>query len=76
MRLQKYNMEVKTSSLKITKIQESKIGQVDFDNLPFGKVFTDHMMYCDFKDGEWQQPQIVPYGPMQFEPFSKEENCF
>jgi len=71
LRLQIYKMETKTSPLNITKIQESKIGQVDFNNLPFGKVFTDHMMYCDYKNGEWQQPQIVPYGPMQFEPSAK-----
>ena len=48
MQAQIYKMEVKTSSLKITKIENSKIGQVDFSNLPFGKLFTDHMMFCDY----------------------------
>ena len=57
--------------LDIKKIESSRIDQVDFSNLPFGKVYADHMMYCDFIDGEWQTPKIVPYGPMEFEPSAK-----
>jgi branched-chain amino acid aminotransferase len=25
-----------------------------FENLSFGSVFTDHLMECDFTNGEWQ----------------------
>ncbi|WP_019038886.1 branched-chain amino acid aminotransferase [Psychroflexus tropicus] len=57
--------------LDITKTKASKIDQVDFSNLQFGKVNSDHMMYCDYIDGEWQTPKIVPYGPMEFEPSAK-----
>jgi branched-chain amino acid aminotransferase len=57
--------------LDITKVEHSKIDQVDFNNLLFGKHNSDHMMYCDYKDGEWQTPKIVPYGPMEFEPSAK-----
>jgi hypothetical protein len=31
-----------------------KIKEVDFENLSFGSVFTDHLMECDFTNGEWQ----------------------
>ena len=35
-------------SLHIEKIVKSKISDVDFDNLNFGEIFTDHMFECDF----------------------------
>ncbi|MBC9812817.1 branched-chain amino acid aminotransferase [Crocinitomicaceae bacterium CZZ-1] len=46
----------------------SKISQVDWDNLPFGKVFTDHMLVMDYKNGKWQSPEIVPFGPIPMHP--------
>lgn len=58
-------------SINITKRTDSKIHQVDFNNLIFGTVFTDHMYYCDYKDGEWQQPQITPYQAMSFDPAAR-----
>lgn len=64
-------MEMKAETIDIKKASQSKISQVDFNNLPFGTVYSDHMMYCDYKDGEWQRPQIVPYGPMEFHPSAK-----
>lgn len=60
-----------SSEIDIVKAQTSKITSVDFDNLMFGKVFTDHMFVCDFKDGAWQKPKIRPYGPMTFEPSAR-----
>ena len=50
--------------IKITKANTSKIEQVDFKNLAFGKVFTDHMFVCDYVNGKWQTPEIIPYGPL------------
>ncbi len=46
--------------IKITKTSHSKIGSLDFNNIPFGKVFSDHMLVADYKDGQWQTPEIVP----------------
>jgi len=58
-------------NIDIELIQESKIDKVDFNNLAFGRVFSDHMLVCDFKDGEWKTPKIMPYGPMTFEPSAR-----
>lgn len=55
----------------IQKASTSKIDKVDFDNLVFGQVFTDHMMVCDFKNGKWQTPEIKPYGPISLEPSAR-----
>ena len=45
--------------MKIEKIKESRINTVDFKNLDFGGVFTDHMYSCDFIDGEWINSEIT-----------------
>ena len=60
-----------SKSLEITQVSESKIDQVDFQNLVFGRAFTDPMFECDFIDGSWQNPKIRPYGPLSIEPAAK-----
>jgi len=60
-----------TTALKITKRAATKINEVDFNNLAFGSVFTDHMFVCEFKNGAWQTPEIKPYGPIPMEPSAK-----
>ncbi|AEE18704.1 branched-chain amino acid aminotransferase [Dokdonia sp. Hel_I_63] len=60
-----------TSTLRIEKRNASKIGDVDFSNLAFGSVFTDHMFSIEYANGAWQQPEIVPYGPIPMEPSAK-----
>lgn len=57
-----------TLSLKITKTENSKINSVDWDNLPFGKVFSDHMLVMEYKDGAWQQPEIKPFEAFSLHP--------
>ena len=57
--------------LDIVKASSSKIDKVDFENLIFGNIFTDHMMVCDYKDGQWQKAQIKPYGPIELAPSAK-----
>lgn len=59
-----------TESFTVTQAATSKIDQCDFENLKFGKTFTDHMLICDYIDGEWQKAEIKPYAPFQIEPSS------
>jgi len=58
-------------ALQIEKIAKSKISNVDFSNIKFGQVFTDHMFECDFENGEWGTPRIRPYQPLLFDPSAK-----
>ena len=37
----------------------------------FGTNFTPHMFVLDYKDGQWQDPRIVPYGPFSLDPAAK-----
>lgn len=54
--------------MKITKAETSRIDSVDFDNLPFGNTFTDHMLLCEYSDGKWGDIEIKPFGPLSFTP--------
>ncbi|GAB3828679.1 branched-chain amino acid aminotransferase [Pontibacter rugosus] len=49
-------------------VTESRIQELDYNNIEFGKIFSDHMFVVDYKDGAWQNPQIMPYGPMSLNP--------
>jgi branched-chain amino acid aminotransferase len=62
---------ITTKKLDIQKVATSRIHDVNFTNLVFGKTFTDHMFECDYKDGTWQTPTIKPYGPMMISPAAK-----
>ena len=57
--------------MKIKKIDSSRINSIDFENLNFGAVFSDHMFTCDYVDGKWINPEIVPYQPISVSPASR-----
>lgn len=59
------------NKIEIIKATTSKINEVDFDNLSFGSVFTDHLFECDYINGEWQKPVIKPYAPFLLDPSAK-----
>ena len=60
-----------TYEIIVEPIQESKLASTNFNDLNFGKSFTDHMLECEWKDSKWQQPTIKPYGPIMMEPSAK-----
>ena len=57
--------------MKIKEIETSRINKVDFTNLEFGALFTDHMFSCDYINGEWVNPEIIPYQPISVSPASR-----
>lgn len=57
--------------IRITKTQQSTLPAQDFSHLTgqdFGLYHTDHMFVADYDQGTWQNPRILPYGPMSFAP--------
>jgi len=57
------------NEIKITKIENSRIKNFDFDNLPpFGHAFTDHFFTADYEDGEWKNLEIKPLGNLAIHP--------
>lgn len=57
-----------TSTIEVRKVAASRVSEVDWENLGFGKVFSDHMCVVEYKDGQWGTPVIQPYGAMNFSP--------
>lgn len=55
-------------NITIKKIEKSRISEVDFENLGFGKHFSDHMLVMDYEDGAWKAPEIVPFGNISVHP--------
>ena len=54
--------------ISITKAERSKLQDLNLDNLPFGKYFTDHMLEADYENGEWKNAEIKPYQPLLMSP--------
>lgn len=57
-----------TLDIKITKTSASRLKETDFNDLPFGRIFSDHMFVADYADGKWQNFQIMPYGDLSLSP--------
>tara|TARA_R110002050_G_scaffold188530_4_gene323092 strand:+ start:9674 stop:10738 length:1065 start_codon:yes stop_codon:yes gene_type:complete len=64
-------MNTAVSDIEIIKAKTTKIHDVDFEHLSFGKTFSDHMLVCDYKNGKWQAPKIMPYQPITLDPAAK-----
>jgi branched-chain amino acid aminotransferase len=58
-------------TIRVQKITKSRINEIDFENLVFGKNFSDHMFECDYIDGKWQNSLIRPYGDITISPAAK-----
>jgi branched-chain amino acid aminotransferase len=61
-------MSVSTINFSIQKAETSNFSAVDWDNLPFGKVFSDHMFLMEYADGEWKQGAIMPFQNISMHP--------
>jgi branched-chain amino acid aminotransferase len=54
--------------IKVKLTETSRLAGLDFNNIPFGKTFSDHMFIVDYADGEWRDAQIVPFGNTSLHP--------
>ena len=57
-----------TFAIDVQPATSSRIGELDLNNLEFGKLFADHMLVAEYAAGEWQAPRILPYGPLAISP--------
>lgn len=53
---------------QVQKTKLSRLSEVDFNNLPFGRIFADHMFVMDYHNGQWQQGTILPFGNLELSP--------
>jgi branched-chain amino acid aminotransferase len=54
--------------ISVTKTERTRLKDINLENLPFGKYFTDHMLEADYEKGEWRSVEIKPYQPLLMEP--------
>lgn len=56
-------------NIKRNLTKNSRLSHLDKENPPaFGTVYSDHMFVMDYKDGEWQQGEIMPFGDFVIHP--------
>ena len=57
------------TAIKITPTTNSKLKGLDMTQPPaFGTVYSDHMFVMDYKNGEWQTPEIKPFDNFTIHP--------
>ena len=54
--------------IPVTQTTHSKLPDVDWGHLEFGNHVADHLFICQYKNGEWQQPQIKPFENISLAP--------
>ena len=47
-------------NISIKKVEKPKVENLDFNNIPLGTTFTDHMFICEYENGKWQNPRVEP----------------
>ncbi|HXZ80709.1 MAG TPA: branched-chain amino acid aminotransferase [Terriglobales bacterium] len=56
--------------IRVECVTNSGVKEVDFTNIPFGSVFSDHMFTAEYQDGRWSEGIIRPFGPIPLSPTS------
>ena len=57
--------------MEIVLTKNSKIKNVDFENLEFGKIFTDHLFVCKYSNNNWGTGKIMPYDNFLISPSAR-----
>ena len=54
--------------IKVKRTSNSRLSGVDFHNIPFGKVISDHMFVAEFDGESWTDMRIEPYHKFEIAP--------
>ena len=61
-------MSVSSIDISVKKVEKSRLNEVDFSNIQFGKIYSDHMLIAYYENGEWQKPEIMPFHNLSLSP--------
>ncbi len=53
---------------KVSLTENSRLPSLDFNKIPFGQVFSDHMFVADYIDGAWTNLEVRPLGYFPLHP--------
>src|SRR5436190_10763117 len=59
---------VAAMDILVRQAEQSKLQYLNFENLVFGRYFSDHMLEADYENGEWKNVEIKPYQPLLLSP--------
>jgi len=59
---------VSAMDIKVRKVEKSRIQELDLNNIQFGKLYADHMLVAHYENGQWNQPEIVPFDNLSLSP--------
>jgi branched-chain amino acid aminotransferase len=54
--------------ISIRHTTNSRLHEANLETPQFGHTFSDHMLIADCEDGEWKQPEIIPFGNLSLHP--------
>ncbi|MBX2843968.1 MAG: branched-chain amino acid aminotransferase [Flammeovirgaceae bacterium] len=54
--------------IKIQKTNQSRLPEIDFNNIPFGKIYADHMFLAEYQNGQWSDLRIEPFNNLNLSP--------
>lgn len=57
-----------TLTFDVKEVENSRLNEVDFDNIPFGKQYSDHMFVAEYENGEWSNMRIEPFADLSISP--------
>ena len=60
--------KIEVMDIRVTPAEKSRVQEVNMQNVPFGKYFTDHMLICNYSNGAWGVPEIKPFQPLTLSP--------
>ena len=61
-------MSVSQMNISVKKVEKSRLSEVNFEDIQFGKIYSDHMLVACYENGEWHQPEIVPFHNLSLSP--------
>lgn len=57
-----------TDEIVVQKTTQSRLPEVDFNNLGFGNYVADHMLISHFANGQWNSPSVIPFSNLSLSP--------
>ena len=62
------DIHVLERQIRVERTTSSRLREVDFAKVGFSAVFSDHMFTAEYRDGQWKEGVIRPYGPIALSP--------
>ncbi len=59
---------IQTLDIDVQRTPKSRLKEIDFQNIAFGKHYADHMFIADYVDGTWSDLRIVPFAELSMSP--------